>query len=141
MRTETSKHENWEEWFISFIKDMWKLAKIVHKQNRLLAEDWTSYSGKLLKLHHFQDGIKNEEQDRPLSENIKLPKLNNANQKIQFDFIGQNCFKNRKTYIVLSIDRYVKVPSTVENILGQCNLKKWVPKCKGTEKEMAFTGI
>ena len=42
---------------------------------------------------------------------ISLPPLNNPNEEIQLDFIGPITERNRRLYILLSMDRYSKWPA------------------------------
>ena len=86
----------------------------------------------------------------PQTEKNSLPPLNNPNEEIQLDFIGPITEKNRRCYILLSIDRYSKWPAasyclstdgeTAVRFLEQYIRLNGIPKTIRTDKATAFTG-
>ena len=93
---------------------------------------------------------KNIKPNIPSSEKNSLPPLNNPNEEIQLDFIGPNTERNRRFYILLSMDRYSKWPAasfcastdgeTAVKFLEQYIRRNGVPKTIRTDKATAFTG-
>ena len=85
----------------------------------------------------------------PSTEKNQLPPLNKPNEEIQLDFIGPITKKNRRFYILLSMDRFSKWPGasfckstesqTAVNISEQYVNLNGIPKTIRTDKATAFT--
>ena len=85
----------------------------------------------------------------PSTEKNQIPPLNKPNEDIQLDFIGLITEKNRRFYILLSMDRFSKWPAasfckstesqTVVKILEQYITSNGIPKTIRTDKATAFT--
>ena len=79
-----------------------------------------------------------------------LPPLCNPNKEIQLDFIGPITEKNRRFYILVSMDRFSKWPAashcmstdgeTAVNSLEQFIHLNGIPKTARTDKATSFTG-
>ena len=86
----------------------------------------------------------------PNTEVSQLPPVNKPNEEIQMDFIGSISEKNRKIYILLSMDRFSKWPAaslckttdgqTAIRFLEQYINLNGIPKTIRTDKATAFTG-
>ena len=86
----------------------------------------------------------------PYTEKDNLPPVNNPNEEFQLDFIGPITEKNRRFYILLSIDRLSKWPAasfckntdgeTAVKIIEQYIQLNGIPKTIRTDKATAFTG-
>ena len=86
----------------------------------------------------------------PMSEINYLPPADKPNQEIQLDFIGPIRFKQRRFYILISIDRYGRWPAaciseaptgkTAKTFLEQYILLNGIPQTIRTDKGTAFTG-
>ena len=85
----------------------------------------------------------------PSTEKNQLPPLNKPNEEIQLDFIGPITEKNRRFYILLSMDRFSKWPAasfcistesqTAVKLLEQYVNLNGIPKIIRTDKATAFT--
>ena len=86
----------------------------------------------------------------PMSEINYLPPADKPNQEIQLDFIGPIIFRQRRFYILISIDRYSRWPAaciceaptgkTAKTFLEQYILLNGIPQTIRTDKGTAFTG-
>ena len=86
----------------------------------------------------------------PMSEINYLPPADKPNQEIQLNFIGPIRFKQRRFYILISIDRYSRWPAaciceaptvkTAKTFLEQYILLIGIPQKIRTDKGTAFTG-
>ena len=86
----------------------------------------------------------------PMSEINYLPPADKPNQEIQLDFIGPIRFKQRRFYILISIDRHSRWPAaciceaptgkTAKTFLEQYILLNGIPQTIRTDKGTAFTG-
>ena len=86
----------------------------------------------------------------PMSEINYLPPADKPNQEIQLDFIGPIRFKQRRFYILISIDRDSRWPAaciceaptgkTAKTFLEQYILLNGIPQFIRTDKGTAFTG-
>ena len=84
----------------------------------------------------------------PSTEKKQLPPLSKPNDEMQLDFIGPITEKNRRFYILLSMDRFSKWPAanfckstesqTVKFLEQYINLNG-IPKTIRTDKATAFT--
>ena len=93
---------------------------------------------------------KNIKPNIPSIEKNSLPPLNNPNEEIQLDLIGPITERNRRFYILLSMDRYSKWPAasfcastdgeTAVNFLEQYIRLNGIPETIRTDKATAFTG-
>ena len=93
---------------------------------------------------------KNIKPNIPNTEKNSLPLLNIPNEEIQLDFIGPITERNRRFYILLSVDRCSKWPAasfcastdgeTAVKFLEQYIRLNGVPKTIRTDKTTAFTG-
>ena len=93
---------------------------------------------------------KNIKSNIPSIEKNSLPPLNNPNEEIQLDLIGPITERNRRFYILLSMDRYSKWPAasfcastdgeTAVNFLEQYIRLNGIPETIRTDKATAFTG-
>ena len=85
-----------------------------------------------------------------MTEIYYLPPVEKTNQEIQLDFIGPIRFKHRRFYILLSKDRYSRLPAaciceaptgkTAKNFLEQYITLNGLPQTIRTDKGTAFTG-
>ena len=93
---------------------------------------------------------KNIKPQLPMTEINYLPPVEKTKQEIQLDFIGPIRFKQRRFYILLSIDRYSRWPAaciceaptgkTAKNFLEQYITLNGLPQTIRTDKGTAFTG-
>ena len=87
--------------------------------------------------------------DIPSTETNHLPRLENANEEIQLDFIGPITVDNRRFHILLSMDRFSKwqAASFCTSTDGETAIKfleqyiqiNGVPETIRTDKATAFT--
>ena len=92
---------------------------------------------------------KNIKPNIPSTEKNQLPPLNKPNEEIQLDFIGPITEKNRRFYILHSMDRFSKWPAasfcestksqTAVNFLEQYIVLNGITKTIRTDKATAFT--
>ena len=85
-----------------------------------------------------------------MSEINYLQPTDKPNEEIQFDFIGPIRFKQRRIFILISIDRYSRWPAacickalnrkTAKTFLEQYILLNGIPHVIRTDKGTAFTG-
>ena len=93
---------------------------------------------------------KNIKPNIPSTEKNNLPRLDNPNEEIQFDFIGPIMVGSRQFQILLSMDGFSKWPAarcctstdgkTAKTFLEQYIQLNGVPKTIRTEKATALTG-
>ena len=85
----------------------------------------------------------------PSTEKNQLPPLNEPNEELQLDFIGPITERNRRFYILLSMDRFSKWPAasfckSTDSQMAVKFLEQYVnlngiPKTIRTDKSTAFT--
>ena len=93
---------------------------------------------------------KNLDRNIPKTQQNHLPPLNSPNEEIHLDFIGPITEDNHTFYILLSMDRYSKLPAaslckstdgkTAVNFLQQYIQLNGIPKTIRTDTASLFTG-
>ena len=78
---------------------------------------------------------KNLKPDISKTEQNRLPPLSSPNEEIQLDFIGPITEENRRFYILLSMDRYIKLRAA-----SLCKSTDGKTETIRTDKASAFTG-